>query len=127
VANAHFYGGRFVCAPAADLRRPSLEVCMFGRRGRLSVLGYGLAMLAGRLAKLKSYRIVTAEKVHIGGPADDPVQADGDIIGHLDVTIEVVPGAIQLVFPPEAAEAPQAAAVSGSPGADRVAASGPDR
>ena len=132
VANAHFYGGRFVCAPAADLRLPSLEVCMFGRRGRLSVLGYGLAMLAGRLSKLPSYRIVSAQKVHIGGPAGDPVQADGDIIGHLDVTIEVVPGAIRLVFPPDAAKAARAdplgrtAATAGAE-SDRIAAYTPRR
>ncbi len=112
VANGHYYGGRFVCAPAADLRRPSLEVCMFGRRGRLSVLGYGLAMLTGRLPRLPSYRIVSAEKVHIGGPADDPVQADGDIIGHLDVSIEVLPSAIRLVYPPDAAAAGDAAAAA---------------
>jgi diacylglycerol kinase (ATP) len=132
VANAHFYAGRFVCAPAADLRRPSLEVCMFGRRGRLSVLGYGLAMLTGRLAKLPSYRIVSAERVHIGGPADDPVQGDGDIIGHLDVTIEVVPGAIHLVFPPDAAAPADAAAYRDAAAtkdldADRVAAYIPQR
>ncbi len=112
VANGHYYGGRFVCAPAADLRRPSLEVCMFGRRGRISVLGYGLAMLTGRLPRLPSYRIVSAEKVHIGGPADDPVQADGDIIGHLDVSIEVLPSAIRLVYPPDAAAAGDAPAAA---------------
>jgi diacylglycerol kinase (ATP) len=132
VANGHFYGGRFVCARAADLRRPSLEVCMFGRRGRLSVLGYGVAMLTGRLARLPSYRIVSAERVHIGGPADDPVQADGDIIGHLDATIEVVPGAIHLVFPPDAGEAARAdrlgctAATAGAE-SDRIAAYTPRR
>jgi len=104
---------------------------MSGRRGRLSVLGYGLAMLTGRLPKLKSYCIVTAEKVHIAGPADDPVQGDGDIIGHLDVTIEVVPGGIHLVFPPDA-EAADAAALrcpagTGSPSPERVAAAAPRR
>ena len=67
VANAHYYGGRFVCAPAADLRTPTLEVCLFERRGRLSVIGYALAMFTGRLPKLNSYRIVSADKVQIGG------------------------------------------------------------
>jgi YegS/Rv2252/BmrU family lipid kinase len=127
VANAHFYGGRFVCAPAADLRTPSLEVCMFERRGRLSVIGYALAMLAGRLQKLRSYRIVSASKVHIDGGSEEPVQGDGDIIGHLDVTIEVVPEALHLVYPPAAAEASAAArhgraALTKAPASDRVAA-----
>jgi diacylglycerol kinase (ATP) len=132
VANAHFYGGRFVCAPAADLRTPSLEVCIFERRGRLSVIGYALAMLAGRLPKLKSYRIVSAGKVHIDGGCDEPVQGDGDIIGHLDVTIEVVPEALHLVYPPAAAEAAGAdrhrpGAVAKSRDPERIAAFAPRR
>ena len=73
---------------------------MFERRGRLSVIGYALAMLAGRLPKLRSIRIVSAGKVHIDGGSDEPVQGDGDIIGHLGVTIEVVPEALHLVYPP---------------------------
>ena len=61
----------------------------------------------------------------------DPVQADGDIIGHLDVMIEVVPGGIHLVFPPDAKAADAAAhrctALTGSPDPDPVAAAGPRR
>jgi len=132
VANAHYYGGRFICAPAADLRTPTLEVCLFGNRGRLSVIGYALAMLAGRLPKLKSYRIVSAEKIHIDGGTNEPVQGDGDIIGHLDATIEVVPEALHLVYPPDAAERAgaaarrYAAAAKGSD-SDRIAAYTPRR
>ena len=85
-------------------RRPSRSACS-SARGRLSVIGYALAMLTGRLPKLKSYRMVAAGKVHIDGGSDEPVQGDGDIIGHLDVTIEVVPEALHLVYPPTAAEA----------------------
>jgi diacylglycerol kinase (ATP) len=132
VANAHYYGGRFVCAPAADLCTPTLEVCLFERRGRLSVIGYAMAMLFGRLPKLKSYRIVSAEKVHIGGGSDEPVQGDGDIIGHLDVTIEVVPEALYLVFPPAATgvaevDAPRYTAVTPGADSDRIAAYTPRR
>jgi diacylglycerol kinase family enzyme len=132
VANARYYGGRFVCAPAADLRTPTLEVCMFFNSGRLSVIGYALAMLAGRLPKLKSYRIVSAVKVHIDGGPDEPVQGDGDIIGHLDATIEVVPEALHLVYPPDAAEAARAdqrgyAAIAKGSNSDRIAAYTPRR
>jgi YegS/Rv2252/BmrU family lipid kinase len=102
VANARYYGGRFVCAPAANLASPTLEVCMFARRGRLSALGYAMAMLTGRLPKCRSYQIVSCNRVEIGGDRAEPVQGDGDIIGQLDVTIEVVPHAIELVYPPAA-------------------------
>jgi diacylglycerol kinase (ATP) len=132
VANAHYYGGRFVCAPAADLRTPSLEVCLFENRGRLSAIGYALAMFSGRLPKLKSYRIVTAGKVHIGGGSGEPVQGDGDILTHLDVTIEVVPEGLWLVFPPAVAaaasvDARRYAPVTASSDSDRIAAYTPRR
>jgi diacylglycerol kinase (ATP) len=132
VANAHYYGGRFVCAPNADLRAPTFEVCLFERRGRLSVIGYALAMLAGRLPKLKSYRVLSAAKVHIDGGSDEPVQGDGDIIGHLDVTIEIEPEALHLVYPPAAAEAAgdearRFSSVATAAGSDRIAACAPRR
>jgi diacylglycerol kinase (ATP) len=127
VANAHFYGGRFVCAPAADLRTPTLEVCMFERRGRLSALGYTLAMLTGHLPKLTSYRTISARKVHIDGGSNEPVQGDGDIIGHLDVTIEIVPEALHLVYPPATADRtrltrPRQAALAAGSSSDGIAA-----
>jgi diacylglycerol kinase (ATP) len=132
VANAHYYGGRFVCAPVADLGTPTLEVCMFERRGRLSVIGYALAMFTGRLPKLNSYRIVSADRVHIGGGSGEPVQGDGDILTHLDVTIEVVPEGLYLIFPPAAADAASAdrrryAAVTTTSESDRIAAYTPRR
>ena len=102
---------------------------MFERRGRLSVIGYALAMLAGRLQKLRSYRIVSASKVHIDGGSEEPVQGDGDIIGHLDVTIEVVPEALHLVYPPAAAEASadrhRPPAIAKTPDSERIAAYAP--
>jgi YegS/Rv2252/BmrU family lipid kinase len=132
VANAHFYGGRFVCAPAADLRMPSLEVCMFEHRGRLSVIKYALAMSAGWLPRLASFRIVTADKVQVRGGNDEPIQGDGDIIGHLDATIEVVPEAILLIYPPAAAGTAVAderpyATVTAEPERDQIAAYTPPR
>jgi diacylglycerol kinase (ATP) len=101
LANGRFYAGRFVVAPDANIRLPHLEVCLFGRRGRLAAIGYGLALIAGRLPGLKSFRIVpAARRVEIAGPPGAPVQGDGDIIARLDVVIDVLPEALQLVFPP---------------------------
>jgi len=132
VANAHYYGGRFVCAPEADLRKPSFEVCLFERRGRLSAIGYAVAMFFGFLPKLKSYRIVTADKVVISGGREEPVQGDGDIIGHLDTTIELVPAGLQLLYPPaapgaETVDAQGHAAALSSADSDRIAAYTPPR
>ncbi len=110
VANAHFYGGRFVAAPAAGLQSPTFEVGLFERSGRLAAIGYALALFLGVLPRLKSYRILAARRIEIEGPAGEPVQADGDVIARLPVRIELLPAAIELVFPPgrEQLEAPAA-------------------
>jgi diacylglycerol kinase (ATP) len=99
VANAHFYGGRLVAAPAADLRSPTFEVGLFERSGRAAAIGYTLALLLGFLPRLKSYRLLAARRIEIEGPPGEPVQADGDVIGRLPVRIEVLPAALELVFP----------------------------
>lgn len=99
VAKGHFYGGQFVCAPEARLRDPSFEVCLFLRGGRWNVLRYSLALALGRLSKLSSIRIVRGRHVVIDGPSGSPVQADGELVAKLPVTIEVSADCLSLLFP----------------------------
>jgi diacylglycerol kinase (ATP) len=99
VANARFYGGRFVAAPAAGLQTPTFEVGLFERSGRAAAVGYALALFLGFLPRLKSYRILAARRIEIEGPAGEPVQADGDVIARLPVRVELLPAAVELIFP----------------------------
>ena len=100
VANGRYYGGRFVCAPDASLESATLRVCLFERSGRRATIGYALAMFTGRLPKLSSYRVIEARRIEIRGRPGEPLQGDGDIIGELDVAIEVLPNALDLIYPP---------------------------
>ena len=109
VANGRHYAGRYLCAPRAALAVPSLEVCLFERGGRLPAIGYALALLAGRLPTLRTFRVISADRVEIEGVVGEPLQGDGDIIGRLNVVIDVIPEALRLIFPP-----------SGSAGLDRL-------
>jgi len=100
VCNARFYGGRYVLAPDARLEAPSLEVCLFERPGRLQAARYALAMLLGLLPRLPDYRVVTGRRIALQGPAGDPIQQDGDIAAALPAVVQVLPAALNLVFPP---------------------------
>jgi diacylglycerol kinase (ATP) len=100
VTNARYYGGRFVCAPDAALESDTLQVCLFDRAGRLAAIGYALALFSGRLPRLSSYRVVEARRIEVRGRPGEPTQVDGDGIGRLNVAIEVLPKALDLVFPP---------------------------
>lgn len=101
VAKGRHYGGSYLIAPAARLGSPTFEVCLFQASGRLAVLRYGLALITGRLPSRRDFLIRTGRKVSIGGPPGDPVQGDGDIIGHLPVTIAIAERAIQIAVGPE--------------------------
>jgi diacylglycerol kinase family enzyme len=97
IANGRFYGGRFVCAPEASLDSSEFQACLFGRAGRWHVIRYALALLLGRLPRLKDVTIVPARMVEIAAPAGDPVQGDGDILATLPARIEVAPDRLRLV------------------------------
>jgi YegS/Rv2252/BmrU family lipid kinase len=100
VANARHYAGRFLCAPQASLESDTLQVCLFARSGRLAAMGYSLAPITGRLPGLASYRVIEARRIEIRGRPGEPLQGDGDVIGQLDVAIEVLPKALDLIYPP---------------------------
>lgn len=89
VANGHFYGGRFVVAPAARLDTPSLYAVLMERPGRWNVLRYGAAIALGRLDRAAGVRVIEARSIRIDGPAGETVQADGDVAGGLPLTITV--------------------------------------
>ena len=99
IAKARHYAGPYVCAPEARLTDTAFHVCLFARGGPLAALRYGMALTGGRLAGRSDYRILRAGHVRIEGPADDPVQGDGDVIAALPLEVEMVPKAIELVMP----------------------------
>jgi diacylglycerol kinase family enzyme len=99
VAKGRYYAGRYLIAPEAELAEPAFQVCLFEHSGSLAALRYANAMRRGRLAEHPGYRVLAARRVSIEGPLGDPVQADGDIVATLPVTIEIVPDALQLAMP----------------------------
>ena len=99
VANGRFYAGRYVVADAADLGAPVLHACCFARGGRLAALGYSMALLADRLHRARDLTVAPGTRITIDGPAGDPVQGDGDIIGHLPATVEVAAETLDMLVP----------------------------
>ena len=104
VANARYYGGRFVCAPNASLASDTLQVCLFERAGRLAAIGYALALFSGRLPQAAGYRLLEARRIEVRGREGEPLQGDGDVIGRLNAKLEVLPAALRLVCPADSAE-----------------------
>ena len=99
VAKGRFYGGRHVVAPRARLDAPHFQICLFERKGVFHVLRYALALALGCLPRARGYRMVEGRHVTIEGPAHEPVQGDGDVLGQLPVTIEIAATPLHLVMP----------------------------
>ncbi len=100
IANGHFYAGRHTCAPMARLGEPLLYVCLFLRSGPLRALRYGLWMLLGRLDRLDDVLILPGQVVTVEGPAGEPVQGDGDIIGRVPLTAGLAEKTLAVLAPP---------------------------
>jgi YegS/Rv2252/BmrU family lipid kinase len=100
VAKGHFYGGRFTAAPRARPEAPSFEVVLFRRPGRLGALRAAAALGLDRLPALPEVEVRTARRVVIAGPAGEPVQADGDLIGRLPMRFEIAAEPLRVLRPP---------------------------
>ena len=87
VTRAKHYAGPFCIAPDADLRGKDLFVVAPQRRGFFAMLRYAVAMLTNRLPALEDVEVIRAKEVQLVGPASHPVQADGDLMGTLPVTV----------------------------------------
>jgi diacylglycerol kinase (ATP) len=99
IANGRFYAGRFVLAPAARLDDPALQLVLFMRTGRLAMIRYLIAMALGRVHRLPDVRILRTACLTVAGPVGAGVEADGDIVATLPVTISVGARPLWLVQP----------------------------
>jgi diacylglycerol kinase (ATP) len=98
-AKAHFYGGRFVLAPAARLEDPSLQIVVFEHAGRSAALGYMAAMSLGLLQRCRSLRVLAGKSVRLLEPAGAALQLDGDIQLRLPARIGIASTPLKLVAP----------------------------
>lgn len=99
VANGRHYGGPYIVAAAASLVAPRLDVCVFQRAGRRAAIGYSVSLLLGRMARHRDVVFLEGREIRIEGRPHEPVQADGDIIGRLPVTVTLSDRRLPLIVP----------------------------
>jgi diacylglycerol kinase (ATP) len=98
-AKGRYYAGRFVAAPEASVADPILQIVLLERSGRAAVLGYAAALLRGKLARCPGVTIVQCRAATVSASAPMPVQADGEIIGPLPLTIGIAERPLPLIRP----------------------------
>lgn len=99
IANGHFYGGTFVCAPHARLQDPCLHVVLFVNPGALRTIRYAIWLALGRLHRLPDVKIIPATDIFVEKLNNDPVQGDGDILAALPAEISLSPKRLNVLMP----------------------------
>ena len=98
-AKGRHYAGPFVVAAGADLAEPALHLVLLDRRGRWAMLRYATALFLGRVPRLGDIAIVRARQASVAGNRALPVQADGEIVGELPITLAVADRPLLLIRP----------------------------
>jgi diacylglycerol kinase (ATP) len=98
-AKGRFYAGPFVVATHAELAEPTLELVLLHRAGRLAILRYAMALFLHMLPRLNDITILRIRAATVTGDRALPVQADGEIVGRLPVTIEIADQPVLLIQP----------------------------
>lgn len=102
ISRVRNYGGDLEIAKGASLLRDDFEVVLFRGTQSYQYLPYLLGVALGRTAKLSGCTIVHGRTVtcHEVSNKDVFAQVDGELVGKLGITAEIVPEALTLLMPP---------------------------
>lgn len=98
-ANGKYYGGGMKPAPHADMTDGILDVCEVESMHRMKILRFFPIFKKGGHESMKEVVMSRCKKIVIESDAPIPVNIDGEIIKETRVSIEVIPGHIQVIIP----------------------------
>jgi YegS/Rv2252/BmrU family lipid kinase len=96
IGKAAHYGGDLSITPHARLDQPEFEICLIDTESRLRYLHLlSHAMGAGVQERTPASRLIRATRARAYGPTS--VQVDGELIGDLPMTFEIIPHPLQVI------------------------------
>ena len=98
ISNARLYGGRFSITPQASLKEDRLDVCLFKKPGRWRLLRYAATVATGQPLNSADVEMLQCRSLAVNGDRM-PVQIDGDYLGRLPMTFNVLSGQLRMVLP----------------------------
>jgi diacylglycerol kinase family enzyme len=94
-------------SPKVALDDGRMDVCIIRAKNVADYLGVAVSVVLRRHGDEPAIRhILAEERVVVDAEPELPVQADGEFLGKPPVEVRVVPGAVRVVVPEEAEEAP---------------------
>lgn len=89
IAKGRFYAGPWSFAPAARLEDADLHIVALRRARRRDFAAFFLAMMTGKVDRLKNVQLAKGREVLIVSDTRQPIQADGDIATHTPAQLSV--------------------------------------
>lgn len=103
VHRTRLYAGWLHMAPTADLFESRFTVCFFKSRQWARYLLYAAAVLTRQHLRLNDVELIHTERISCAASDLGAVihfELDGELVGSLPVTFEIVPDAVTLLVPP---------------------------
>jgi diacylglycerol kinase (ATP) len=102
VGNTYCYGGGMPIVPTARLDDGRLDaIIVDGAVSRAEVIRRFPQMMRGKHEGVEGVHLRSGASISIDGPRDQDVWASGERVGSLPATIDVVPGALRVLVPPD--------------------------
>jgi YegS/Rv2252/BmrU family lipid kinase len=99
IGNGRLYGGQFSVFPRADLRDGVLEICVFPRVNWLTLLRCVPGLLLRGVLPSKVAQTFRAAAFTLTSALPTPIEADGELIGHLPAAFSVQQACLRVVVP----------------------------
>ncbi|HEY7850652.1 MAG TPA: diacylglycerol kinase family protein, partial [Ktedonobacterales bacterium] len=102
IGNTRLYGGAMTFTKRAVADDGALDVVVIGSGGlahRIGVLWRAFLRRPGAGPRVRYER---AQAIRVESRRAEPVQVDGEVIGHLPMTFTVAPQALRVILPPDA-------------------------
>ena len=99
IGNGLLYGGSYRVFPQADLRDGLLDVCIFPRVNWLTLVHCGPSLLLRGTLPASATKAFQADSFTLTCPSSTPLEADGELIGHLPATFTIQPSRLRVIVP----------------------------
>jgi diacylglycerol kinase (ATP) len=99
VGNGRLYGGQYRVFPQADLRDGRLDVCVFPRVTWLTLARCGPSLLLRGTLPASVTQTFQAESLTLTSASVTPLEADGELLGHLPAKFSLEPSRLRVIVP----------------------------
>lgn len=102
ISRVRNYGGDLEIARSASLLRDDFEVVLFRGTDRVRFLPYLLGVALRQVHRLQGVTIVHGRSVECSVPDGEGIfaQVDGELVGQLPASMDILPGALTMLLPP---------------------------